>query len=158
MSIQTYTPKQIDRFWNNVKRGAVDECWPWKLSLRLDGYGQVGLLIDKRNRVLKAHKVAWEIHNNVQLGHNVRASHTCGHPACCNPHHVTIDWLPGVTSIHTTSGPRGESHGRAKLTEKQARLIKYRLNALTTREIADSFSVAFHTVWDIRKGITWRHI
>ncbi len=152
----TYTPKQIDRFWNNVKVGPTDECWPWLRSLRHDGYGQVSLLVGTRNRILKAHKVAWEIAHTTRLGHYVRASHTCHNRACCNPHHVTIEATYVAPS--KAPGPRGETHGRSKLTEKQAMLIKYRLNALTTREISDSFGVAFHTVWDIRKGITWRHI
>ena len=155
-----YTQKQIDRFWNNVKVGDPSECWPWKLSIRKeDGCGQVSLRIDGKDWMLKAHKVAWEIHNNVKLPPFIRAEHSCNNSECCNPHHIAVE-MP--TSAHpnttTASGPRGESHGRAKLTEKQARLIKYRLNALTTREIADSFSVSFHAVWDIRKGITWKHI
>ena len=150
-----YSQKQIDRFWNNVTTGNADECWPWKLSTRLDGCGQVSLRIDGKDWMLKAHKVAWEIHNNTRLEPHIRAEHSCGNSECCNPHHVIVD-LP--TGAGSTSGPRGESHGRSILTEKQARLIRYRLNALTTREIADSFSVSFHTVWDIRKGITWRHI
>jgi predicted DNA-binding protein YlxM (UPF0122 family) len=56
------------------------------------------------------------------------------------------------------AGVRGEKHGNAKLTSSQVRLIKYRLNALSTREIADAMSVSFGTIWDIKKGITWRHI
>ena len=154
-----YTQKQIDRFWNNVDVGEPDECWPWKLSRRLDGYGQVGMLIDGDNRILKAHKVAWELHNKTQLPRNTRASHSCDNPECCNPHHVVVHADRHYAEYGIASAQvRGEQHGRSKLTEKQARIIKYRLNALTTREIADAFSVAFHTVWDIRKGVTWRHI
>ena len=151
-----YTQKQIDRFWSNVKVGATEECWPWKLSIRLDGFGQVSLRIDGKDWILKAHKVAWEIHNNLKIPSYISARHSCDNLKCCNPHHVTVN-MPDTLTV-TGSGPRGESHGRAKLTEKQARLIKYKLNALTTREVSDSFSVSFHTVWDIRKGITWRHI
>lgn len=152
-----YTQKQIDRFWNNVEVGGADDCWNWKRS-QSNGYGQVGLVVDDQSRILKAHKVAWEIHNNQRLLPNVRAQHSCDNGLCCNPRHVVVqpDHLLLVNPPRGAS--RGEQHGNAKLTDRQVRLIKYRLNALTTREVADSFRLSFNTIWDIRKGITWRHI
>ena len=147
-----YTQKQVDRFWNNVQVGEPDVCWLWKLSA-VNGYGQVGLKVGDDSRILKAHKVAWEIHNDKQLTLNARASHSCDNSLCCNPRHVVVYSVPELLA-----GVRGEKHGNAKLTASQVRLIKYRLNALTTREIADAMSVSFGTIWDIRKGITWRHI
>ena len=156
MGSRTYSIIQVCRFWDNVSVGKPSECWNWKRSRHSNGYGQVGLRINGKDRILKAHRVAWEIHNDTLLSPGSRVTHTCDNPLCCNPHHVVVQPLDKV--IVNQPGPRGEKHGRAKLTEKQAMLIKYKLNMLTTREIADSFSVAFHTVWDIRKGITWRHI
>ncbi len=152
-----YTQVQIDRFWNNVEVGQPDKCWPWKRSTHGSGYGQVGLKIDGKDRVMKAHKVAWEIHNNERLTPFTRVTHSCDNRLCCNPGHVDADLhhLPNPDLPH---GMRGEANGRSKLTERQVRIVKYRLNALTTREIADAFSVAFHTIWDIRKGKTWRHV
>jgi hypothetical protein len=149
-----YTPRQIDRFWSNVDTGTAAECWPWKLSKHNNGYGQVALVIDGKHRILKAHKVAWEIHNDARLSPGVRSSHTCGNAICCNPAHVIV--LPG--HILGADIPRGERHGMSKLTERQVRLIKHKLNSLTTREISDSFRVSYQSIWDIRKGITWRHI
>ena len=147
-----YTETQVDRFWNNVAVGEPDACWPWKLSA-VNGYGQVGLKIDNQSRILKAHKVAWEIHNNKRLAPNARATHSCDNSLCCNPRHVVVD-----STTKMQAGVRGEKHGNAKLKAHQVRLIKYRLNALTTREIADALSVSYSTIWDVRNGITWRHI
>ncbi len=158
--MSVYTSIQVERFWNNVAVGNRADCWPWKLSQTSNGYGQLSLRLDGVDRVLKAHKVAWEIRNDQRLKPNVRTSHSCDNKLCCNPGHVVI-YQTKLTE-HYIDGhkrsPRGEKHGRSKLTERQAIIIKYKLGALTTREIADSFKVAFHTVWDIRKGITWRHI
>lgn len=150
-----YTQKQIDRFWNNVTVGEPDDCWPWMRSKTSNGYGQVGLRIDGHDRILKAHKVAWELHNNKRLSLNVRASHSCANRLCCNPHHVIAqpDDDAGVPA-HVC----GERHGMSKLTGRQVRIIKYRLNALSTREIAAAFGVSFQAIWDIRKGVTWRHV
>ncbi len=150
-----YSQKQIDRFWNNVAVGEPAECWMWKRSQNA-GYGQVGLRVGDQDRILKAHKVAWEIHNKKSIPVNARATHSCDNQLCCNPRHVVVEHVLGGELA--SKGGHGERHGNAKLTERQVRLIKYRLNALTTREIADSMSVSFHTVWDIRKGITWRYV
>ena len=154
-----YTNKQVDRFWSNVDIGKPRECWPWKRSKHTSGYGQVGIRIDGTPRVMKAHKVAWEMRNNRRLAPLSRARHTCGNKLCCNPRHVYI-----VTTIEQSqltieeTYARGEKHGHAKLKERQALIIKYRLNALTTREIADAFSISRNAVWDIRNNKTWRHI
>ncbi len=147
-----YTQRQVDRFWNNVAVGEPDECWPWKRS-SVNGYGQVSLKVNDSARILKAHKVAWELHNDQRLSIFDRATHSCGNKLCCNPHHVIVDSTPDVPA-----GVRGEKHGNAKLTARQVKLIKYRLNALTTREIADTMRVSYGTIWDIRRLITWRHI
>lgn len=147
-----YSQKQIDRFWANVDVGDAERCWHWKLSTN-SGYGQVAL----GGRILKAHKVAWEIHNDAQIPIEGRATHSCGSRLCCNPRHVVV-WPREFLANEGLTGARGESHGNAKLTERQVRLVKYRLNTLTTREIADTMRVSFHTIWDIRKGVTWRHI
>lgn len=154
--LDMYSQKQVDRFWSNVQMGGTDQCWPWKRSRHQGGYGQVALLVDGVNRVHKAHKVAWEIGNNKRLPMWQRVKHSCNNHLCCNPHHVVLsaEESPGKTVTQV----RGESHGQAKLTENQARLIKYRLNLLTTRDIADAFSVSYHAVWDIRHNITWKHI
>ena len=151
-----YKQTQIDRFWSNVDVAGTDRCWPWKRSRHQGGYGQVALLVDGKNRVHKAHKVAWEIHNGNSLPMWQRVWHSCDNRICCNPHHIITSTVEpsdqGVTQA------RGEGHGKAKLTEKQARLIKYRLNLLSTRDIAEAFSVSGHTIWDLRHGITWKHI
>ena len=151
-----YSQKQVDRFWNNVEVSEPDDCWNWKRSIS-NGYGQVGLRVDDQSRILKAHKVAWEIHNKKPLSRYVRAWHSCSNRLCCNPRHVKIAQPYHVLETKPRSA-RGERHGNAKLTDRQVRIIKYRLNALTTTEIASAFAVSFNTIWDIRKGLTWRHI
>lgn len=152
-----YTKKQVDRFWNNVKVGTQNECWPWQRSRHSNGYGQVGLRIDGQDGIRKAHKVAWEIHNNQQLTYGKRVTHSCDNRLCCNPQHVVIQ-PDHILGLDTPRGVCGERHGNAKLTDRQVLIIKYRLNALTIREIADAFSRSYRTIWDIRNNVTWRHI
>ena len=152
-----YTQKQIDRFWSNVDMGEPSECWPWQRSRHSAGYGQVGL----NGLILKAHKVAWEIRNNERIPVGVSALHNCGNRLCCNPAHVYLQGkvapLPEAATVRRTAA-QGEANSHARLTARQAVLIKYRLAELTTREVAETIGISYNAVWDIRNGVTWRHI
>lgn len=54
---------------------------------------------------------------------------------------------------------RGSRHGRAKITEETAILIKHLLlKNLCCREIASSLSVSHSCVQDIKSGRSWRHV
>ncbi len=157
-----YSNKQRTRFWSNVTLGDADNCWLWKRSINSTGYGQVALTVDNIGRILKAHKVAWEMKHDATIAPGVRATHTCGERLCCNPAHILLIAPAPADDPQriepTTSQARGERHGMSKLTDKQVALIKYRLSALSTREIADMLGIGYHAVWDIRQGNTWSHI
>ena len=153
-----YTEKQIERFWSNVDILGADECWPWKRSLHSKGYGQVGLRIDGQDKVFKAHKVAWEITHKQRIPAGVHGLHTCDERLCCNPSHIYLQGHPTPGLADDRGVARGSRNGRAVLSERQAILVKYRLNDLTTREVADTIGVNYNTVWDIRHDKTWRHI
>lgn len=154
----TYSIKQIERFWRKVQLGQYDECWPWTRSKHSSGYGQVGLTVDGVSRILKAHKVAWEIANNLSLPEGARASHSCKNRLCCNPRHVIVSSNGSKNITQTKGHARGQAHGKAKLTDEQVRTIKYKLMGLSTRQIANLLGVKYNAIWDIRKGITWAHI
>ena len=145
-----YSKKQVSRFWSNVQVGEPDECWIWKRSA-VNGYGQVGMKVGDLSRILKAHKVAWEIHNNKKLSLFERASHSCENKLCCNPRHVIV-----TTDLNLPAA--NHSRGNSKLSTRQVQLIKYKLNDLTTREVATAMGVSYHAIWDIRTGITWKHV
>ena len=145
-----YSKKQVSRFWSNVQIGEPDECWMWKRS-RVGAYGQVAMTVGDQQRSLKAHKVAWEINNNTRIGFNVRTWHSCDNGLCCNPNHV-------VVSTESKEPHANHSRGNSKLSTSQVQLIKYKLNELTTREVATAMGVSYHAIWDIRTGITWRHV
>lgn len=153
-----YSAKQIERFWNNVKLGGQDECWPWQRSTHSNGYGQVGMTVKGIGRLLKAHKVAWEISNDLRIPPGVRASHTCNERLCCNPRHVILSTPDPDEQDEKKKKARGQDHGMSKLTDAQVRTIKYQMVNLTTRQIADFTGVTYHAIWDIRRGKTWAHI
>jgi hypothetical protein len=69
-------------FWQRVDKSGPAECWPWKGSIRADGYGQFSF--DKRRYI--ASRVALELHTGRPLG-GLRACHSCDNPRCVNPAH-----------------------------------------------------------------------
>ena len=151
----TYSAKQIERFWRKVDLGQRDECWPWSRSKHTHGYGQVGITIGGVARICKAHRVAWEIAHGMAIPEDVRAYHICKNKLCCNPFHIV---LGKGTDSEPKGRARGQAHGRAKLTDDQVSTIKYKLMALSTRQIANLLGVKYNAIWDIRKGRTWAHI
>ncbi len=55
--------------------------------------------------------------------------------------------------------PRGSRNGSAKLTEEDVATIKRRLrNGESQRAIARDVNVCFQLVWQIKKGMIWRHV
>jgi DNA-binding CsgD family transcriptional regulator len=151
---EIYSQRQVDRFWGNVQINKPDDCWPWKRSPHSSGYGQVGIRLNDRECVFKTHRVAWEITSKKRIPARTHALHTCGNKLCCNPQHIYLQGDLWPSDPHA----RGADHGSAKLTERQAIIVKYRLNDLTTREIAETVGVNYNTIWDIRHNKTWRHI
>lgn len=49
---------QAARFWAKVNKEAPGGCWEWTASRTAYGYGRFAL---RSERLLKAHRVAWEI-------------------------------------------------------------------------------------------------
>ena len=157
----TYSKTQRTRFWGNVRLGESNECWLWKRSAKSKGYGQVSLTVNDESRILKAHKVAWEMKHNKTIGPGIRVTHSCEERLCCNPNHLVFTARQSTIPHRVepvTMKARGQGHGMAKLNDEQVCLIKYRLDALTTQEIAGLFDVGYRTIWNIRQGHTWRHI
>ena len=61
-----------------------------------------------------------------------------------------------------TKPVKGEKHSQSKLTEKQIFQIKYHDTRLHIRggmyQIANEYNVSYHTIYDIKHEITWKHI
>lgn len=80
-----------------------DNCWNWLGYVHpKDGYGRFRRRIKTYDEM--AHRLVYELFNNVQIDKNMTIDHLCLNKLCVNPKHLEI-----VT--------RGENSRRARLTD-----------------------------------------
>ena len=150
------TPSDQRRFWAKVRRGR--RCWVWEASLMKRGsYGQFML----RGRVLRAHRVAYEL--LVGSAEGLLVCHTCDNPPCCNPKHLFLGTIADNNADAMAKGrtfvpdsPRGSEHHSSKLTVAQVRVIRKLRGKVTGVELARRFGVTKSAVSRIQLGKVWK--
>lgn len=141
---------------------AAGGCLVWHTTNAANGYPQISVSgkTYRANRVILA----------ATLGHplgKLQACHSCDNRACCNPAHLfagtkTDNHNDAVAKGRQTLGVagvqkwRGESHGRAKLTEAKVRAI--RKETCLHREIAEKYGVSIGHTEHIRGNRRWKHV
>jgi hypothetical protein len=73
-----------------------------------------------------------------------------------------LEWVTGLENKRHAKelgiNPKGETHGRVKLTKEQALLIKYSHKDMMQKDIAKLYNIKPSQVSRIRKGTKWSHI
>lgn len=150
------------RFWRHVEKSEGDECWLWTGALTHDGYGRFKVLIDGQWTHVGAHVYSWELVNG-SWPEGLVSRHHCDIRNCVRPDHIQ----PGTNKENSTDMMargrasrmhqlRGESHGKARLTE--ADVLWIRQSNWKTSDIARLFGVAYSTVHHVRSGVNWKHL
>jgi hypothetical protein len=80
----------LARFWSKVAPPDAHGCRRWLGTMRRDGYGAIGVVVDGKRTPVLAHKWIYQaIHGLVPKGLDV--SHTCLNRWCVNPDHLVAE-------------------------------------------------------------------
>lgn len=157
-------------FWRHVAQSGPDDCWPWTGVRRQTGYG----FVKRQGHLIAAHRVAFALANGYVPTDMV--CHHCDNPPCCNPAHLYEGSAQANSDDKVRRGraatgrkngaytrpetrPRGESHGRARLTVAQVQAIRRRLRkGERPLELGKYYGVTSQTIYWIREGKTWRSV
>jgi hypothetical protein len=142
-----------ERFWSKVVK--TESCWLWT-GFTSKGYGK----FFTANKSVRAHRWSWE-NKNGPIPEGTDILHSCiGQRNCVNPDHLR----PGtnqenvIEKVSQGRQAKGETNGRAKLTESQVLDIreKYKTGNYTQKQLA--ILVGLKGVGKILLNERWKHI
>ena len=128
-----------------------------------DGYPQVSLSIEGRQRTARVHQLVAEAFlgprpDGYQVNHidGKRANNSASNLEYVTP---SENALHGYRLGRKNGGAKGINHQFAKLDDEKVREIRLLLKSgLSKQKIASRYAVGVATVGDIKLGKTWRHV
>ena len=141
-----------ERFEEKIYYGP-DGCWYWLGRLNDSGYGKINI---GNRKVTTAHRIAMKLYKGVDPG-KLCVLHSCDNPACVNPEHLRVGTHKENMDDRTERGTlKGETHGRAKLTNKE--VLEIRASLEKDEILAHRYKCGQGTISKIRNRHSWRHI
>jgi hypothetical protein len=132
------------------------DCWEWQGPRNRSGYGIVGFM----GAATLAHRVAMVLLGGIDVTGRC-VLHKCDNPRCVNPGHLWLgtqaDNVADMEQKRRGRHPRGEAHGRAKLTAAQVQEVRMaHAGGEGIRSIARRFPVSRRSIARIVHGEGWR--
>jgi hypothetical protein len=153
------TRLHLATFWAQVDKRGPDECWPWIGPTWSDGLDYGRFTVNKHN--YRAHRLAYELTNNIKLESAVHILHSCDNPPCCNPGHLSEGtradnskdmWIKG-------RGVFGETQRRAYLSEAQViEILRLYREGSPQWQLAQQFSTTQSNISLIVRGKNWSYL
>ena len=148
----------ISRFWSKVDKKRSDtfykgtRCWVWTAST-LGEYGHIKI----KNKARYAHRISYEMTYKF-IPKDKFVCHHCDNKLCVRPSHLFLGTQKDniQDAINKKRTAKGETHGKAKLTEEQVKQI--RANPRSERKLALEYNVRYCTIGNIKRRKTWKHI
>jgi hypothetical protein len=149
----------LDRFWSKVEIKGPNDCWEWK-GIISRGYGKISLKkseregLSKRNRQFKASRLSYFIANGPYPEHRF-ILHKCDNKLCVNPNHLELGNNKKNIQDAYDRGlkPRGEDVSFSKLTNEEAKTIKY--DSRHPVELAKIYGIDRRSISKIQRGKRW---
>lgn len=119
--------------------------------------GDYGKFAPSRALVEDAHRWAWRLYRG-PIPPGLCVLHRCDTPICVNVDHLYLGTHQVNMADRDAKGrqARGERQGNADLTEAVVREIFAAHGTL--QEIADAYGVCQSTVFNIKRGKSWKHL
>lgn len=156
MPVDIFSHPSLSRlFWTHVDKTST--CWIWTGVCDKRGYGVVGVWPRK---MLKAHRVAYELTYGPLLFRSLLVCHTCDNPPCVNPTHLFLGTQKdNMTDAHgKLRMPVGEQMTNSKFTKEIILSIRQLSKTQSMCSIARLYDCNYKTIWKIVNRKSWRHI
>ena len=128
-------------------------CWIWMSTIEKSGYGRVCA----GKKPFFAHRVSYELKYG-EIPQGMMALHHCDVRCCVNPDHIFVGTQQDnmTDKVRKNRQAKGCRHGNAKLTEDQAREIKFSSEVST--KLAAKFGYSASMIREIKNGNLWKHL
>ena len=144
-----------ERFHKQTDKNHESGCWLWIGAITSNGYGNMKI----KGLQIPAHRFSYKFHYG-SIPEGLCVLHKCDVRNCVNPDHLFVGTVTDNNRDCMKKGrrpaPIGERHGGTKLTEKQAKEIKY--SSLRNCELAEKYQIGRPAVTQIRNGTNWKYI
>lgn len=165
--------KVSDRLIRHITK-LEDKCWLWNGHKNDSGYGVMAIREQNRVKLLKVHRVSWEMHNG-KIPDGLFVCHTCDVRNCVNPEHLFL----GTSADNIADASRkgrmpfndkafaieagkkiyGSKVFGSKLKEADVAVIKSCVKkGIKQKELVEWYKVHPTTICDIINGRSWRHV
>jgi len=135
-----------------------------RTALNTKGYLQAHLFHNGERKTFLVHRlVAEACIPNPESDERLEINHRNGDKT--DNRVANLEWCTHSENVHHSRDvlgktPRGESHGRSKLTEAEVRLMRklYKVHGITQQILAARFRVSQMDVGFIVRRVTWQHV